>query len=162
MIKVSIMYPYSEGADFDMAYYCEKHMPMVRQRMGSACKGVEVEQGIGGEKPGTPPAYIAMGHIYCETVEAFSAAFGPHAAEFKADKANYTKIDPDRPDKRDQGIGAAGWSVEKNRKGHYIADKPTRSIRSGAASFGVIDTAGQALCHHGRGGSGGYSTSNTV
>lgn len=94
MIKVSIMYPYAEGQTFDMKYYCEKHMPMVKQRLGSACKSIAVEQGIAGGTPDTPPAYIAMGHIYCESVEAFGAAFGPHVAEFRADKPNYTPIQP--------------------------------------------------------------------
>ena len=28
MIKVSVLYPYSESKDFNMEYYCEKHMPM--------------------------------------------------------------------------------------------------------------------------------------
>jgi uncharacterized protein (TIGR02118 family) len=35
-----------------------------------------------------------MGHIYCESVEAFQAAFGPHVAEFRADMPNYTLIQP--------------------------------------------------------------------
>ncbi len=94
MIKVSVLYPYSEGKGFDMKYYCEKHMPMVRQKLGSACKGIAVEQGIAGRTPGTPPTYVAIGHIYCESVEAFSAAFGPHAAEFRADIPNFTTIEP--------------------------------------------------------------------
>ena len=48
MIKASLMYPYSEGKGFDMNYYCEKHMPMVKQKLGSACKSIAVEQGIAG------------------------------------------------------------------------------------------------------------------
>ncbi len=94
MIKVSILYPYSKGKGFDMKYYCEKHMPMVKQKLGSACKSVAVEQGIAGRTPGTPPTYIAMGHMYFESEEAFQAAFAPHAAEFRADVPNFTQIQP--------------------------------------------------------------------
>lgn len=94
MIKVSVVYPHSEGKKFDMKYYCEKHMPMVKQKLGSACKSIAVEQGIAGGAPGTPPTYVAMGHIYCESVEAFQAAFGPHMAEIMADIPNYTPIQP--------------------------------------------------------------------
>jgi len=36
MIKVSVMYPNKPGARFDWAYYLDKHMPMVKARMGSA------------------------------------------------------------------------------------------------------------------------------
>jgi uncharacterized protein (TIGR02118 family) len=94
MIKVSILYPYSEGKAFDMKYYCEKHMPMVKEKLGSACKSIAVEQGIAGGAPGTPPTYVAMGHIYCESAEAFLTAFGPHTAQIMADVPNYTSIQP--------------------------------------------------------------------
>lgn len=94
MIKVSVFYPYSNGSPFDIGYYVEKHMPMVRRLVGAACKGAAVEQGIGGGAPGTPPSFVAMGHMYFDSVEAFQAAFGPHAKAIMADVANYTKIQP--------------------------------------------------------------------
>jgi uncharacterized protein (TIGR02118 family) len=94
MIKVSVFYPHSNGSPFDIAYYVEKHMPMVRRLVGAACKGAAVEQGIGGVAPGTPPSFVAMGHMYFESVESFQAAFGPHAEAIMADVANYTKIQP--------------------------------------------------------------------
>ena len=94
MIKVSVLYPYTEGKGFDMKYYCEKHMPMVKQKMGSACKSIAVEQGLAGGAPGTKPTYVAMGHIYCESVQAFQTAFGPHTGQIMADIPNYTPIQP--------------------------------------------------------------------
>jgi uncharacterized protein (TIGR02118 family) len=94
MIKVSVLYPNKPGAKFDMAYYCAKHMPMVQQKLGAACKSVAVEQGIAGAMPGAPPAFIAMGHLYCDSAEAFQAAFVPHAQEIMADIRNYTDIEP--------------------------------------------------------------------
>src|SRR5437773_10674077 len=39
MIRVSVMYPRTEGDSFDMDYYVNKHMPMVRDRCGEALKG---------------------------------------------------------------------------------------------------------------------------
>jgi hypothetical protein len=33
MVKVSVMYPYSDGKKFDMAYYVEKHMPWCGQKL---------------------------------------------------------------------------------------------------------------------------------
>src|ERR1044072_1245577 len=38
MIKVSVMYPNTPGARFDHDYYRDKHMPLVKARMGAACK----------------------------------------------------------------------------------------------------------------------------
>jgi uncharacterized protein (TIGR02118 family) len=94
MIKVSVLYPNVKGKKFDMDYYCNKHMPMVQKKLGAACKGVAVEQGMSGAEPGSRAAYIAMGHLYCDSVEAFQKGFAPHAKEIRADIANYTDIEP--------------------------------------------------------------------
>jgi uncharacterized protein (TIGR02118 family) len=94
MIKVSVLYPNSEGKKFDMGYYCSKHMPMVQKKLGAACKRVAVEQGLGGAEPGSRPAYIAMGHLYFDSVEAFQTAYGPHAKAIMGDIPNYTDIQP--------------------------------------------------------------------
>jgi uncharacterized protein (TIGR02118 family) len=94
MIKVSVLYPNSGDTKFDMNYYVTKHMPMVRQKLGAACKGVAVEQGIAGGAPGAPPAFVAMGHLLFDSADAFQKAFAPHASEIMADIPNYTKIQP--------------------------------------------------------------------
>jgi len=94
MIKVSVMYPNVEGSRFDMKYYLEKHIPMVRQRLGPAMKGVAVEEGLGGGEPGSPAPYVAVGHLLFESVEAFQNSFGPHAQAILGDIPNYTNIQP--------------------------------------------------------------------
>jgi uncharacterized protein (TIGR02118 family) len=94
MIKVSVMYPNSEGSTFDITYYLDTHIPMVRQKLGAALKGVAVEQGIGGAEPGSPAPYLALGHLWFESVEAFQTSFGPHAEQFEADIPNYTNTQP--------------------------------------------------------------------
>lgn len=35
-----------------------------------------------------------MCHVFCESVESFQAAFGPHAKEILGDVRNYTDIAP--------------------------------------------------------------------
>ena len=94
MIKVSVLYPYKEGVGFDMSYYLSSHIPMVRGKLGAACKGAAVEQGVAGAAPGSQPAYVAMGHLLFDTAEAFQAAFAPHATTIMADIPNYTSIQP--------------------------------------------------------------------
>ena len=69
MIKVSVLYPNNAGSKFNMDYYCRSHVPMVQQRLGAACKGVAVEQGLAGIEPGSPAAFVAMGHLYFDSVE---------------------------------------------------------------------------------------------
>jgi uncharacterized protein (TIGR02118 family) len=94
MIKVSVLYPNNNGSKFNIDYYCKSHIPMVQQKLGAACKGVAVEHGLSGATPGSRPAFVAMGHLYFDTAEAFETAFGPHAQEIMADIPNYTDIQP--------------------------------------------------------------------
>lgn len=94
MIKISVMYPHQPGARFDHDYYRDRHMPLVKARMGDACLFYTVDKGLAGGAPGEPPTYVAMCHIYAETVEAFQAAFGPHAGEILGDIPNYTDLKP--------------------------------------------------------------------
>lgn len=94
MIKVSVFYPSGADAKFDMGYYCSRHMPMVKHKLGAALKSMAVEQGIAGGAPGAPPAYVAMGHLYFDSVEAFQGAFAPHAEAIMADIPNYTNVQP--------------------------------------------------------------------
>lgn len=94
MIKVSVFYPSVEGKRFDLEYYCNRHIPMVRERLGAACKAVNVESGLSGAEPGSPPLYVAIGHLCFESVAAFQAAFGPHADAIMGDIPNYTELSP--------------------------------------------------------------------
>lgn len=93
MIKVSVLYPNSPDARFDMAYYTSKHMPMVQKKV-STCRGIAAEKGVAGGSPGSAPTYIAAGHLLFDSVEAFQSGFGPHATEIMADIPNYTNSQP--------------------------------------------------------------------
>ena len=94
MVEVGVMYPNHEGTKFDMTYYINRHIPMVRQLLGSALRGVSVEQGISGEEPGSPAPYVAMGHLLFDSVEAFQTSFGPRAQAIMEDIPNYTNSEP--------------------------------------------------------------------
>ena len=100
MIKVSVM-PVRRRLRFDHAYYRDKHMPMVKQRLGAACLYYTVDKGIAGGAP----ALICLRsqvrlrlHFY----RSFQAARDPHAQEIMADIANYTDIQP--------VLQISGWS----------------------------------------------------
>jgi uncharacterized protein (TIGR02118 family) len=94
MIKVSVLYPNTSGVRFDMAYYLDRHMPMVRDLMGNALKGMNVEQGLAGGQPGVPAPYVALGHLLFDSVDTFQAAFSQHSAQILADIPNYTNTQP--------------------------------------------------------------------
>jgi len=90
MIKVSVLYLKEEGKTFDMSYYCETHIPMVQKLLGSACTNVAVEQGLAAMAPGSLPTYVAMGHLYCNSLADFQSSFGPNAEVILSDIPNYT------------------------------------------------------------------------
>lgn len=93
MIKVSVLYPNSADARFDMAYYTSKHMPMVK-KLVTSCKGIAAEKGVAGGTPGSTPTYIAAGHLLFDSVDAFFSGFGPHADQILGDIPNYTNTQP--------------------------------------------------------------------
>ena len=94
MVKVSVLYPNRAGTKFDMAYYLNHHIPLVRQLLGSALKGVSVEHGISGEEPGSPAPYVTTCHLLFDSVQAYQTSFGPHAQEIIQDIPKYTDSEP--------------------------------------------------------------------
>lgn len=93
MIKVSVFYPYSEGATFDMNYYLEKHIPLCQNIIGDALISCHVDQGIDGMMPGSCPTFATMCHLVfdlpLEDVKPFFAS--PTMA---SDVPNFTNIQP--------------------------------------------------------------------
>ena len=94
MIKVSVLYPYTEGARFDTDYYVNQHLAMIKNLVGTALQKMELEEGVSGGMPGSKPVYQAAVHMYFETTDAFFQSFGPHASKIVKDVANYTDIRP--------------------------------------------------------------------
>ncbi len=94
MIKVSVFYAHQNGARFDFDYYTHKHLPMVRDKLGDTCKGIAADKGLAGGTADAPPPYIAIAHLFFESVDAFNAAFGPVANDILGDIPNYTDLSP--------------------------------------------------------------------
>ncbi|MBU6329372.1 MAG: EthD family reductase [Acidobacteria bacterium] len=86
MIRVSVLYPKTEGATFDHDYYATSHVPLAVSTWGLA--GAEIDRGIDGP-------YEAAVHFTFESLEALGAAMGVEGtAAVQADVANYTTIVP--------------------------------------------------------------------
>jgi len=94
MIKVSVLYPNSAGSRFDLTYYLTTHVPLTRQKLGAALRGVSIERGVSGVQAASPPTYHVMGHMLFDSVEAFREAFEPHAEAIVGDIPNYTDTQP--------------------------------------------------------------------
>lgn len=94
MIQISVMYPDQPDARFDMTYYTEIHLPLVQRLTGPACRKVAAQRGVTGAGPGSRPAYVAMGHLYFDSVQDFERAFAPHAEQILGDLPNFTNLQP--------------------------------------------------------------------
>lgn len=94
MIKVSVLYPADHTDAFNLSYYTEEHVPMVRKLLSPSCKKAEIEQGISGSTPGSTPTYSVMGHLFFDTIEDFVSSFTPHAEVIYNDLVNFTKTIP--------------------------------------------------------------------
>jgi uncharacterized protein (TIGR02118 family) len=56
-------------------------------------QGFEIDRGLP-DADGTPPRYLAVGHLLCADAGRLAAGFAEHGAEIKADVANYTDVKP--------------------------------------------------------------------
>ena len=88
MIRMTVMYPVTEGATFDHDYYRDHHVPLAVRTWG--LDGAEIDKGIDGP-------YVAVVHFRFESIEAMDAARAVEgSAAVSADIANYTTIKPIR------------------------------------------------------------------
>ena len=95
MIKVNILYPNAEGKTFDVDYYVNKHMALVKSLAGDALKGVSVDKGLAGGAPDAPLPYLAVGYLYFASVNAFQEFIGKNIGQIMADVPNYTNTEPE-------------------------------------------------------------------
>ncbi len=94
MTRFMILYPNDPGKKFDMKYYIEKHIPLVKSLLGTyGLVRIEVDKGIAGFG-GTPAPFVCAGILYFESLEGLERGFEAKAAELMADIPNYTDIPP--------------------------------------------------------------------
>lgn len=94
MIVVSVMYPATAGAKFDMAYYQDKHIPLVGERWGSmGLREAKVMRGAGAPGGGAA-TYSVIALLTFDSAEAFGQAAAKHGAEIIGDIANFTNVQP--------------------------------------------------------------------
>jgi uncharacterized protein (TIGR02118 family) len=86
MIRLTVLYPATEGATFDHDYYRDKHVPLAVRSWG--LESAEIDKGIDGP-------YVAAVHFKFPSTEAMQAAMaGEGTGAVLADVANYTTIAP--------------------------------------------------------------------
>ena len=89
MIRVLVLYPRTPGKKFDLEYYRNHHIPLVKRRL--APMKVEIDLGI--PRRDQPSPYIAVSHLLFESREQLAANYGPAAQELNEDKLKFTDIE---------------------------------------------------------------------
>jgi uncharacterized protein (TIGR02118 family) len=88
MIRLSVLYPKTDGATFDHDYYREKHVPLCVSTWG--LEGAEIDRGVDGP-------YVAAVHFRFASTEALETAMAAEGtAAIRGDIGNYTAIAPVR------------------------------------------------------------------
>ena len=86
MIRMSVLYPKTEGATFDHDYYANSHVPLALKAWG--LESADIDKGVDGP-------YEAAVHFTFDSTDAMQAALGSEGTgEVMADVANYTTIQP--------------------------------------------------------------------
>ncbi|HEV7762134.1 MAG TPA: EthD family reductase [Acidimicrobiales bacterium] len=88
MIRLSVLYPATDGADFDHGYYRDQHVPLAVSTWGIAAGDAEIDTGVSGP-------YVAAVHFKFASMDAMNAALAAEGTgAVQADVANYTTIVP--------------------------------------------------------------------
>ncbi len=94
MIRIAAVYPFQSGKKFDLDFYLNSHLPMVRKKFGPfGLKKIEVDKGVESLNGGASP-FFAIGYLYFDTLENFRQGFKAVGAEIVARIATYTDVTP--------------------------------------------------------------------
>lgn len=94
MIVVSVLYPASPTARFDMDYYLKTHMPMVSARWkSSGLSDAKVLRGAAAPGGGAP-AYSVIALLTFGSAEQFQRAIEQHGEEIMGDVPKFTNLQP--------------------------------------------------------------------
>lgn len=94
MIKLIAYYKNLDGKHFNMDYYLNSHLPMLKRLAGEALKHIAIDKGIAGGEPNSKPFYLLVAHLYFDSIDSFQQTLAPHFAEIMSDVPNYTDIEP--------------------------------------------------------------------
>lgn len=92
---ITVLYPNDEGSTFDMDYYLNTHIPLVRQRwepMGMT--SLKLVKGVATTDPNTPAPYQVIAILEFDSMDSFRQAGAAHGAEITGDIANFTSVRP--------------------------------------------------------------------
>lgn len=95
MIRLTVLYPKTEASQFDLDYYLDKHIPLVRERLTPfGLVGVDMQEGLAGGAPDSLPLYAMITGLIFNTTDELETGMGTHGPELLGDIPNFTDVQP--------------------------------------------------------------------
>lgn len=94
MIRLSVIYPRSDDATFDLDYYMNTHMPLVSKLYSDyGLTDLQVDEGISLSSK-VPSDNVIACYMVFDSLDNLKAALKNEGAKVMADVANFTNIEP--------------------------------------------------------------------
>lgn len=92
MVRLVVLYPKTESSQFDSAYYLDKHIPLVKERLTPfGLVGVDMQEALPGD---SLPPYAMITGLAFNTTDELEKGMGTHGAELLGDIPNFTDVQP--------------------------------------------------------------------
>jgi uncharacterized protein (TIGR02118 family) len=92
MIVVSVLYPNTPGTTFDLDYYRDRHLPLVRELLEPG--GMRsLSYYVPGPAEADPP-YRLVAELRFDSMAEVEAGMAEHGAVTQADIVNFTDVEP--------------------------------------------------------------------
>ena len=96
MYRISVMYPDGQGATFDLEYYRDTHMMLVKKHFEPlGLIRTEIDKPVSGGAD-LPAPYICIGHLYFDNAESFDKGIAEFGTTLRSDIPNFTNVTPVR------------------------------------------------------------------
>lgn len=94
MIRIAATYPRQKNKKFDIDYYINQHLPLVKKQFAPYGL-VKIEVDCGLEKPGGGQSpFFAIGYLYFETLDGFRRGFAAVGKNVMGNIPVYTDVEP--------------------------------------------------------------------
>lgn len=89
MMIISVLYPVTSGDTFDMDYYLNSHVPLVKRLLEPM--GLRETRIL---SAGSDAAYPVIAELSFDDLDSLNAALAAHGPETQADIPNFTDVTP--------------------------------------------------------------------
>ena len=92
-ISLQVIYPITDGTNFDFDYYAKTHVPMVAEVVGKFIQSNMITKGLASGPDAAPGFYLIATHMFkdMQTFQEGMAVAGP----VMADIPNFTNVKPE-------------------------------------------------------------------